>query len=283
LRSKDRAIPPFILFLIISFCLIVLFSIIGPALFFKVDLGETALSDRMLPPSFITGGKPEFLLGTDNLGRDFGIRLVYATRNSLFIAFSGMLIASVIGTMLGIFGGLYSGWIDTVVCFLIDTRMSVPFIIIAIVCASIFGSSKTALILIIGFTGWDSFARLTRGQILQLKEATFIECSRAIGASKFRILFEHILRNISSPLIVNATMKLSSFILLESTLSFLGLGIMPPDVSLGVLVSAGRNYLINAPWLTLLPSLMIFLIVFQVSLIGDWLRDKLDPKLQRDS
>ena len=136
------------------------------------------------------------------------------------------------------------------------------------------------MVLIIGFAGWASFARLIRGQIIQLREANFIECSRAIGASRLRILFEHILRNISSPLIVHATMRLSSFILLESTLSFLGLGILPPDASLGVMVSAGRDYMISAWWLTMIPSAVIVVIVLQVSLIGAWRRDRLAPKLR---
>lgn len=276
------SIPPAILFLAASLLFIVLFSMLAPVLF-PIDLGQTNLLNRLLPPSFMPGGQPQFLLGTDHLGRDFAIRLVYATRNTLLISFSGMLIASLIGTTLGVIGGLYRGWADTMVMFLIDARLSVPFIVIAIVCSSIFGSDKVMMVLIIGFAGWASFARLIRGQIIQLREANFIECSRAIGASRLRILFEHILRNISSPLIVHATMRLSSFILLESTLSFLGLGILPPDASLGVMVSAGRDYMISAWWLTMIPSAVIVVIVLQVSLIGDWLRDRLDPKLRNNT
>lgn len=227
MKFQRCSIPPAILFLAASLLFIVLFSMLAPVLF-PIDLGQTNLLNRLLPPSFMPGGQPQFLLGTDHLGRDFAIRLVYATRNTLLISFSGMLIASLIGTTLGVIGGLYRGWADTMVMFLIDARLSVPFIVIAIVCSSIFGSDKVMMVLIIGFAGWASFARLIRGQIIQLREANFIECSRAIGASRLRILFEHILRNISSPLIVHATMRLSSFILLESTLSFLGLGILPP-------------------------------------------------------
>ena len=282
MKFQRCSIPPAILFLAASLLFIVLFSMLAPVLF-PIDLGQTNLLNRLLPPSFMPGGQPQFLLGTDHLGRDFAIRLVYATRNTLLISFSGMLIASLIGTTLGVIGGLYRGWADTIVMFLIDARLSVPFIVIAIVCSSIFGSDKVMMVLIIGFAGWASFARLIRGQIIQLREANFIECSRAIGASRLRILFEHILRNISSPLIVHATMRLSSFILLESTLSFLGLGILPPDASLGVMVSAGRDYMISAWWLTMIPSAVIVVIVLQVSLIGDWLRDRLDPKLRNNT
>ena len=282
MKFQRCSIPPAILFLAASLLFIVLFSMLAPVLF-PIDLGQTNLLNRLLPPSFMPGGQPQFLLGTDHLGRDFAIRLVYATRNTLLISFSGMLIASLIGTTLGVIGGLYRGWADTMVMFLIDARLSVPFIVIAIVCSSIFGSDKVMMVLIIGFAGWASFARLIRGQIIQLREANFIECSRAIGASRLRILFEHILRNISSPLIVHATMRLSSFILLESTLSFLGLGILPPDAPLGVMVSAGRDYMISAWWLTMIPSAVIVVIVLQVSLIGDWLRDRLDPKLRNNT
>lgn len=275
-------IPLFILFLILSFLTLLAFAMVGP-LVFPVDLGETNLLHRLLPPAFMAKGRPEFLLGTDHLGRDFAVRLLYATRTSVIISFSAMVIATVTGTLLGALGGLYRGWVDTAVMFLVDARLSIPYIIIALVCASIFGSQKTTMILIIGLTGWASFARLVRSQILQLKEANFIECSRSLGASRLRILFEHIFPNIASLLIVHATMRLSSFILLESSLSFLGLGIQPPDVSLGIMVSAGRDYLISSWWLAIVPSLVIVCLVLQVSLLGDWLRDRLDPKLQNYS
>ena len=280
--KKQPVIPKFILFLMIVLLFLVIFSSMASVLF-PIDLGETSLTDRLLKPAFMEGGAAVHLLGTDHLGRDFAIRLVYGTRNTLLIAGTGLLIAMTAGTAMGVIAGMNKGFIDSFIMFLVDVRLSVPSTIIGIVCASIFGSSKLTIVLIIGFTGFASFARLVRGQILQLRESNFIECSQALGASKTRILFEHVLVNIASPLIINATMRLSSFILLESSLSFLGLGIQPPDVSLGVMVSAGRDYLINAWWLTIVPSTVIVIIVLSVSLIGDWLRDKLDPKLQNNS
>lgn len=277
--KKQYTIPPFILFLMLLLLFIVVFSSLASILY-PIDLGETNLTERLLKPVFISGGQTKYLLGTDHLGRDFSIRLIYGTRNTLLIAGIGLTIAATIGTVLGVLAGMNKGWIDSFIMFLVDVRLSVPSTIIGIVCASIFGASKTTIIMIIGFTGFASFARLVRGQILQLREANFMECSQSLGASKIRILFEHVLVNIASPLIINATIRLSSFILLESSLSFLGLGIQPPDVSLGVMVSAGRDYMINAWWLTIVPSIIIVLIVLSVSLIGDWMRDKLDPKLQ---
>ncbi|MGE7225770.1 ABC transporter permease [Paenibacillus glucanolyticus] len=277
MRTLNLRIPPFILVLIISFLLITLLTMLSPLLF-PIDLGTTNLSARMIPPSFIEGGTPQNFLGTDHLGRDFMIRLFYGTKNSLLVAFGSMLIAALIGTVLGVLAGLYKGPLDTIVSFLTDVQLSVPSIIIAIVCASVFGSGKLILVLIIGLNGYPTFARLVRGLTIQLKEANFMECSRALGASKMRMLFEHVIINISSPLNVHATMRFSSFILLESSLSFLGIGIQPPDVSLGLMVSAGRNYLISSWWLSIIPSLIIIVIVLQVTLIGDWLRDQLDPK-----
>ncbi len=276
---KQHAIPPMILILMISFAAILVYSLLAPVLF-PVDLGETDIMNRLKPPAFAEGGDEEYLLGTDSLGRDFFIRLVYGTRNSLVISLSAMAIAVVIGTLLGVLSGLYEGWVDYLISFVVDARLSIPFLILAIVLASVFGSDKLTMVMIMGFTGWATFARLIRGQIMQLKKQDFIESSRSLGASSVRILFEHVLRNISSILIVEATLRLSSFILLESSLSFLGLGIQPPDTSLGVLVSAGRDYMLTNWWLAIVPSLVIVVIVLDISLVGDWLRDKLDPKLQ---
>lgn len=281
MKKNKWGIPPSILFLMATFVALFIFAMLGPVLF-PVDLGATSLLTRLLPPSFMQGGRAEFLLGTDSLGRDFFIRLIYGTRNTLMISLTAMMMSVVLGVLLGVLSGLYGGWVDMTISFVVDARLSIPFTIIAIVCASIFGSDKITMLLIMGLTGWATFARLVRGQIIQLKEQNFIECSRSLGASNTRILFEHILVNISSPLIVEASMRLSSFILLESSLSFLGLGIQPPDVSLGVLVSNGRDYLITNWWLAIIPSIVIVIIVLQVSLIGDWLRDRLDPKLQNN-
>lgn len=278
---KRRNIPLYILFLMVSFLCIFLYSMLANVLY-PIDLADTNLLCRLKPPAFLEGGSPEYLLGTDSLGRDFFVRLIYGTRNSLLISMASMVIACTLGVALGVMSGLCGGWMDQLISFVVDARLSIPFTIIAIVCASIFGRDKFTLMMIMGLTGWATFARLIRGQILQLKELSFIECSRAMGASSLRILFEHVLKNIASPLIVEVTMKLGGFILLESSLSFLGLGIQPPDVSLGIMVSNGRDYLINAPWLTLVPGGLIVVFTLQFSLVGDWLRDKLDPKMQNN-
>ncbi len=279
---KQRAVPVSIIILIALFMIIFIFSMMAPILF-PIDLGATDITSRLKPPSFMKGGVEGHILGTDSLGRDFFIRLVYGTRNSLLIGLTSMVIAAIIGTILGVLSGLYGGVLDTIISFIVDARLSIPFLILAIVLSSIFGSDKMTMTLIIGFTGWATFTRLIRGQILQLKNQNFIICSRAMGASNIRMLFEHILPNVGSILIVEATLKLSSFILLESSLSFLGLGIQPPDTSLGVLVSNGRDYLMTNWHLAIIPSIIIVFIVLDISLLGDWVRDKLDPKLKANN
>lgn len=275
---KSR-VSPFIAVLLISFVTIAVSSIMLPIIN-PVDLGATDLINRLKPPFFIEGYDPAFPLGTDHLGRGTFMRLVIATRNSLLIAVSGMVLATVTGTLLGVVAGMFGGWWDTIIQFVVDVRLAVASIIVAIVIASVFGSTVIAIIAIIAFTGWASFARVIRGEMLQLKRATFIEASRSMGASRFRILVEHTFRNIGSSVIVNATLSLSSFILLETSLSFLGLGIQPPNVSLGVLVATGRDSLITDWWLAIFPCVLIVLIVLQIALIGDWVRDRLDPKLR---
>lgn len=275
---KTHKISPIILFLFITFFIIFIFSMLAPVLF-PTNLAETHLENRLADPVFINS-QSKHLFGTDSLGRDVAIRLIYATRMTLIISFVGMIIATLLGTIMGVLGGMYGGAVDLFVTFLIDVRLSIPITLIGIMCAVVFGANEKTVILIISLTGWSGFSRLIRGQVIQLKEASFIESSKALGASKVRILFEHIIGNIASPLIVQATLNLSSFILLESSLSFLGLGIQPPNTSLGIMVSIGRNFMLNKWWLAIIPSIVIVVIIMQISLIGDWLRDKLDPKLR---
>jgi peptide/nickel transport system permease protein len=278
---KQRSIPPSILIMMLFLGALVFLAILTPLLF-PVDLGATDLRHRLAVPAFIDHASP-YLIGTDELGRDLFIRLLYGMRTSLIVAFTGMLIALALGLAMGVAGGILGGKTDAFLMMLVDARLSVPTTIIGIICVCVLGPSQEALIFVIGMTGWSGFARLIRGQILQLKNTSFIACSRSIGASPMRIIIEHVLPNIASPIIVEATLSMSGFILLESSLSFMGLGIQPPNTSLGVLVSIGRDFMINQWWLAIAPGALITVIILQVSLIGDWLRDKLDPKLKNKS
>lgn len=280
-QIRQRAISPFILFLMLSFLVIVIGALLAPV-YAPVDLAATSLTERMKPPSFL-GGTLEYWLGTDNLGRDFATRILYGTRTTIMISFTGMVFATLLGTTLGIIAGICRGKADLFITFLTDARLSIPTTFIGIICACVWGANSLTIIIVITITGWSAFSRLVRSQIIQLRDAKFIESSRAMGASGFRIIREHILVNVASPLIIQATMSLSNFILLESTLSFLGLGIQPPNTSLGVLVSNGRDYMLTNWWMAIFPSIIIILLILQIALVGDWLRDKLDPKLKNNS
>lgn len=258
---------------------IVAVAFIGPPII-HADLAATDLMARLEPPVWMRGGSWAHPLGTDELGHGYLTQLVYAVRTSLEISFSGMCIASVIGASLGMVAGLWGGFVDTLLAFFIDVRLAVPSILIATACAAFFGSTPVALVIIIGFTGWSGFARLVRGEMLRLREITFMTASRSIGTPRWRVLVEHVLPNLSPLIIVNATFQLNGFLILESGLSFLGLGIQPPNVSLGVLVSNGRSYLIDQWWLAIFPTIVIVVVIVQLTLLGDRLRDHLDPRLR---
>jgi peptide/nickel transport system permease protein len=279
MKKKKLEMSAYILALFIILAFIIIFSMISPAVF-KVDLGAINLPERMLKPSIFGLSDSGHLLGTDYMGRDVFVRIWYSTRTSLIITFLGLLGALVLGVFLGVIAGLNGGRIDDVVMFLVNVRISIPPIIIGIVVVTIFGSGNGILILLITFVYCTNFARIVRAEIMHVRSENYIECSRAIGASSIRILFEHIIKNIASPLIVIATLNINSIILFESSMSFLGVGVIPPETSLGLMVSSGRNQMIGNPWLVVFPVIMIIIIVMSVSLIGDWLRDKLDPKLQ---
>lgn len=276
-----KGIPLSILFLMVTFALIVGVSLLAPVLF-PTDLGATNLRERLLPPSFLDAASP-YLFGTDSVGRDLSVRVLYATRMTVKIAFTGMIFALLFGVAMGVLSGMCGGNVDLFITFLTDAFQAIPTMFIGIFCACFFGSGEWVITAVIAATGWYHYARLIRGQILQLKEAKYIECSRAMGASGFRIVLEHILPNMASLLIVRATMSLSAYILLESSLSYLGLGIQPPRTSLGTLISEGRDYMMNQWWLAIIPSIVMCLLILQVSLLGDWVRDMLDPKLKSKS
>ncbi|MBR6500992.1 MAG: ABC transporter permease [Firmicutes bacterium] len=248
-----------------------------------VDLGATDLMNRLAKPSIFGLSDSGHILGCDYLGRDLLIRLLYATRTTFVLAFVGLISAAVLGTALGVIAGVFGGIWDDIIMFLVNVRHAVPAVLIGIIAATIFGSTEFTMVLLTTLIQWTKFARQARSQILQIRTESYIECSRAIGASPFRIIREHVLRNIASPLIVTTTMTISSIILFESTLSYLALGIQPPNTSLGVMVAAGRDVMLIQWWQAIIPTALIVLIVMTASLTGDWLRDKLDPKLKKHS
>lgn len=280
--KKRSGMPLSIVILLVLTGTLIISSLLIPYIH-PIDLGDTDLRSRLAMPSIFGISDSGHLLGCDYLGRDLAIRLLYATRTTIILAFTGLLCAATLGIVLGVIAGVFGGIWDDIIMFMINVRHSVPSVLIGIIVATIFGSTEFTMILLTTCIQWTKFARQARAQILQIKKESYIECSRAIGASSFRIIFEHVLRNIASPLIVTTTLTLSSIILFESTLSFLGLGIQPPNTSLGVMVSAGRDQMLMQWWQAILPTALIVLIVMTASLTGDWLRDRLDPKLSGKS
>lgn len=239
---------------------------------------KQSLVNRLAPPDYSFAEGKHFL-GTDHLGRDLLSRTLYAIRTSLGLAALGMGLSLILGMTLGLLSGMVGGVIDDVVMFLVDLQLAVPMILIALIFVAVFGTSLKVLIFVLGIARWESYARMARGQILLVKEQPFAEAASSLGASSLRIATKHILPNIASPIIVLASANLASVILLESSLSFLGVGVQPPDVSLGLLISGGRDYLFSAWWMSVFPSIVLVLLTVCISLGGDWLRDVLDPRL----
>lgn len=263
---------------IISLIVFILFVLLIETIY-PIDLSDTSLIDRLKLPSWIDSSSP-YWLGTDQLGRDVFVRLLYATKTTVTISFTGMIGASIVGITLGIIAGYSGGKIDTIISFVNESFLSVPTTFIGIVIATILGAKPITLIVVIISTGWASFCRITRGQVLQVRHASYIETSKIMGASSGQILLEHVLPNAASPIIIQCAAALSGFILSESTLSFLGIGIQPPQTSLGVMISEGRDYLLTNWWLVIAPSIVMIYLILSISIIGDWLRDALDPKLR---
>ncbi len=237
------------------------------------------LEARLAPPVFM-GGTWAHPLGTDELGRDVLSRLIISIRISLLIAFASTILSATIGVLLGFIAAHFRGWVEQVVLTLIDFQASMPFMIIALAVLAFFGNTLTLFICLMGFYGWERAARIARGLTIAANEQGYAAAVRDIGASPLRVYGLHVLPNIASTLIVSVTLTFPEVILLESGLSFLGLGVQPPMTSLGNMVGYGREYLQSAPWILLAPSAVIVLTTFSISMVGDWLRDRLDPTLR---
>lgn len=237
------------------------------------------LLHRLSPPTFL-GGPKHYLLGTDELGRDILSRLLYAIRFSILVALLGTLIGAVLGTFLGFVAAHFRGWIDEFLMMLVDVQASIPFMLVALAVLAFLGNSFTLFIVLMGVNGWENYARLTRGLVLGAKTHGYAVALTSLGAGPLRIYGLHVLPNILGALIVQLTLNFPSTILLETSLSFLGLGIQPPMTSLGQMLGAGRAHLLSAWWIAVLPGSVIFLTTLSISIIGDWLRDRLDPTLR---
>ena len=241
---------------------------------------EGKLSEKLLPPSFLWGSGGH-LLGTDALGRDTLSRFVFGARISLIVSLVAVAFSGVTGTAIGMLAGFYGGRIDSFLMRVTDIALSLPLFLIAIVMAVILGPSVWNVILVIGLLLWPRYARQIRVETLAIRQEDFIALSQVAGLSSGRIIWRHVLPNIMPTFLVLATLQVGYVILLESSLSFLGVGLPSPQPAWGVMVAEGRGLLTSAWWLALFPGLGIFLTVLSVNSLGDWLRDRFDPKLRQ--
>jgi len=258
---------------------IVLIAIFAPFLA-PHDGYEQVLSRKLIPPVWFDSPKAtwDHILGTDHLGRDYLSRLIYGARISLMIGFSAMLISGVIGTTLGVCAGYFGGKVDLVISFLITTRLSMPVVLVALAVVSLVGSSLTVVILVLGFLIWDRFAVVMRSATQQVRNLDFIASAEALGSSTPRILFVEVLPNVANHIIVIATLEMAHAILLEAALSFLGLGVQPPDPSWGLMIADAKGLMFFDGWLIAIPGTALFLLILAINLLGDGLRDVTAPE-----
>jgi peptide/nickel transport system permease protein len=244
------------------------------------DPTRQSLRARLVAPTMEAADGRAHVLGTDHLGRDILSRMIFGSRVSLLVGFAAVLVGGLVGSTLGLLAGFRGGWTDTVIMTVADAQLAFPFILLAIGIIAVLGPSFGTLIVVIGLSGWVSYARILRSQVLGLRSREFVEAVHALGGSVLRIMWKHVLPNVLSSLVVIATLELARAIVLEATLSFLGLGIQPPTPSWGGMVQEGREYLDSAWWISIFPGILLMATSIVVSRTGDWLRDLLDPTLR---
>jgi peptide/nickel transport system permease protein len=244
------------------------------------DPTRQMLLKRLRPPMWQERGLREHPLGTDHLGRDILSRILHGGRISLGVGLTAVTLSALIGVTLGLAAGFFGGRADTLIMRLVDVFLAIPYILLAMGVVFALGPSLLNVILVMGCTRWVQFARIVRADVLSIREREFVAGARARGNRPLRLLLRHVLPNALTPIIVVATLELAFMIIYESALSFLGLGVQPPTPTWGWMLSDGRNYVATAWWLATFPGLAIMLTVLAVNLLGDWLRDTLDPRLK---
>jgi peptide/nickel transport system permease protein len=270
-RFRKHRLAQFGLVMLIILGLAAIFAPIVSS--YSFDAQDAALLGQPTAPNF------KHLLGTDQLGRDNFTRILHGARVSLLVGLSSALIATFLGTLIGALAGFYGTWVDSVLMRFTDVVLSIPILPLVIALSGFLRPSLPLLVLIIGGLGWMGTARLVRGQFLSLRNADYVEASKALGGSNSRIMFRHILPNAIGPIVVSTTLAVGGAIILESALSFFGLGVQPPTPTWGNLLTGSSDFLETAPWLAAFPGLFILITVLSVNFLGDGLRDALDPRI----
>ncbi len=273
--SRNAFVLPAVLFLVAVVVVAGVADYIAPH-----DPNQQDLNKRFIPPVWQTGGTSQHLLGTDHLGRDVLSRVLVGARLSLVIGAAGAAIGALIGVPLGLLSGYFRGWLGELIMRLADMQMSIPGLLLIFTVVGVTGPSVPLLVLLLGLATWMLFARLVRSQTLSLAQSQFVEAARVIGNSDLRIICYHILPNVVPLIITMLILELAPLILAEASVSFLGLGVQPPDIAWGLMLAEGRQYITVAWWVSLFPGLALFLTVLSLTIFANWLRIETDP-LQR--
>lgn len=268
---------------VLALAVIVVFIIIGllPGIFAPHSPTAVAPQQRLMPPAWVDGGSMSHLLGTDALGRDVFSRIVHGTRATLIVATMALVAGALVGTLIGVVAGASGGVIDAALMRLVDAVLALPVILYGLLFAVALGPSMRNVVLAIALGFWSRFARVVRGEVVKLRDRDFVLLARISNASVARLIMRHFLPNVLNTLVVLATLQMGQIIITEATLSFLGAGIPPPTPTWGGMVARGREYIETAWWLTVLPGLTIAVVVLALNVAGDWLRDRLDPRLRQ--
>lgn len=272
LKSKAAVIGIALLLLVVTCALLA--PVLAP-----YDPLEQSLATRLQPPAWMRGGDSRHPLGTDHLGRDILSRIIYGARVSLLVAIVAVAVSGTLGTLLGLAAGYWRGKIDTLIMLLADVQLAFPFILLALAVMSVLGAGLRNVVLVLGITGWVAYGRLIRAEVLSLGAKEYIEAVRALGQKDGKIILRHILPNVMPSVIVMASLRIANMIIAEASLTFMGLGVEPHIPTWGSMLADGRGYITSAWWLATFPGLAIMLTVVGVNLVGDWLRDILNPRM----